>query len=407
MSPVKPLLAALSVTTLLAGCGGETVRSDREASPASTAPAAPQEQGSRTPRLALSYDGGVLVLDATKLEQVADIPVDGFLRLNSAHDGRHVLVSQADGFTVLDMGSWTEPHEDHRHYYTAAPQLTDIRFGGEKPGHVVAHDGLLTFFSDGSGQVDVVDPRDLSTGAVQRRVNTTAHHGVAVARADGTLVVSVGDDESRSGIEILDDGGNPVAASDRCPGLHGEAAAADGALTFGCENGILIVRGNNIEKVASPDPYGRIGNQAGSQESPVVLGDYKIDPNAELERPERFTLTDTVTGEISIVPIDSTYSFRSLGRGPAGEAVLLGADGALHIFDPATGAETARYPAIDAWTEPEDWQAPMPTLHILGSTAYVSSPADRRLLAVDLADGTVTAQTTLDRETIELTGVTG
>ncbi|MCV7194586.1 zinc metallochaperone AztD [Mycolicibacterium brumae] len=407
MVPVKPLLAALSVTALLAGCGGESTRTEQETTAASATPAAPQEQGSRTPRLALSYDGGVLVLDAKKLEQVADIPVDGYLRLNSAQDGRHVLVSQSDGFTVLDMGTWAEAHGDHRHYYTAEPQLTDIRFGGEKPGHVVAHDGLLTFFSDGTGQVDVVDPRDLSTGAVQRRVNTTAHHGVAVARADGTVVVSVGDDESRSGVEILDNAGNAVASNDQCPGLHGEAAAADGVLTFGCENGILIVRGNNIEKVASPDPYGRIGNQAGSDESPVVLGDYKVDPDAELERPERFTLTDTATGEISIVPIHSTYSFRSLGRGPAGEAVLLGADGALHVFDPATGAETAHYPVIEAWTEPEDWQDPMPTLHILGSTAYISSPAERRLLAVDLANGAVTAETTLDKETSELTGVTG
>ena len=31
------------------------------------------------------------------------------------------------------------------------------------------------------------------------------------------------------------------------------------------------------EKVASPDPYGRIGNQAGDETSPIVFGDYKTD----------------------------------------------------------------------------------------------------------------------------------
>ena len=405
----KQALAALSVSMLAAGCGGEQNSDTAEATTTTTTAAAPTERASASPRVALSYDGGVVVLDARTLEQVADIPIDGFVRLNSAANGRHVLVSQSGGFAVLDAGTWTDAHGDHGHHYTAAPQLTDIRLGGAEPGHVVAHDGMLTLFSDGTGAVDVVDPDALLDGDVEVRSATVGkpHHGIAVARADGSVVVSVGDEESRSGVVILDAQGTRVAGNDQCPGVHGEAAAADGALTFGCEDGLLIVRGNDIRKVASPDPYGRIGNQSGSDESSVVLGDYKTDPDAENERPRRFTLTDTATGTITVVPIDVSYSFRSLDRGPRGEAVILGTDGALHVFDPVTTKRLARFDAIAAWSEPAEWQSPMPNLHVQDGVAYVSDPAAQRLVAVNLTDGSMSAQTQLGRPTIELTGVRG
>ncbi len=405
----KYVLAALSVSMLAAGCSGGRSADSASSTATTSTTAAPTERASASPRLVLSYDGGVVVLDARSLEEVADIPVDGFVRLNSAENGRHVLVSQSGGFAVLDAGTWTDAHGDHGHYYTAEPRLTDIRFGGAEPGHVVPHDGMLTLFSDGTGAVDVVDPDALLDGDVEVRSATVRepHHGVAVARGDGSVVVSVGDEENRSGIAILDDTGTQIAENDQCPGVHGEAAATDGALTFGCEDGLLIVRGNDIEKVASPDPYGRIGNQSGSNESAVVLGDYKTDPNAEIERPRRFTLTDTATGRITVVPIDASYSFRSLDRGPRGEAVILGTDGALHVFDPVTTQPLARFDAIAPWSEPAEWQSPMPNLHVQEGIAYVSDPVARRLVAVNLADGSTVAHTSLSRPTIELTGVLG
>ncbi|KWX63225.1 zinc metallochaperone AztD [Mycobacterium sp. NAZ190054] len=403
------LLAVLSVALVGAGCAAPEGAPPAGPTANPSVPPAPTEQGSATPRLALSYDGGLLVLDAATLNQVADIPRDGFVRLNAAGNGRHVLVSEGGGFTVLDMGTWTDAHGDHGHHYTTEPVLTDVRFGGDEPGHVVAHDELLTLFSDGTGAVDVVDPHALLDGDGDARtvVTTTPHHGVAVAREDGTVVLSVGDDERRTGLAILDAAGREIASNDQCPGLHGEAAAADGILTFGCEDGLLIVRGNDIRKIASPDPYGRIGNQAGSTSSTVVLGDYKTEPDADIERPQRFTLTDTATGALRVVPLETSYSFRSLDRGAAGEAVILGTDGALHVFDPVSAQRTGRFPAIEEWTEPDRWQSPMPNLHVQDNVAYVSDPQLRRLVAVDLANGAVVAETTLPHQTIELTGVEG
>jgi hypothetical protein len=402
-------MAALSLSMLAAGCGATTTPAAPQEVVTETTVSKPTERASTTPRLALSYDGGILVLDATTLAQVADIPVDGFVRLNSAANGRHVLVSQSDGFVVLDMGTWTDRHGDHAHHFTSAPQLTDVRFGGAEPGHVIAHDDLLTLFSDGTGAVDVVDPDVLLDGepSVRSATVTEPHHGVAVARADGSVVVSVGNDETRSGIEILDASGRQVAANDQCPGLHGEATAADGVLTFGCQDGILVVCGNDIRKVASRHPYGRIGNQSGSAASPVVLGDYKTNEDAELERPRRFTLTDTATGTLTVVDFDASYSFRSLDRGPRGEAVVLGTDGALHVFDPVTARRVARIDAVGSWTEPDEWQSPMPNLHVQDGIAYVSDPGAQRLVAVRLDDGSKVADTVLEHPTIELTGVGG
>lgn len=403
-NPTKIIALASVASFALAACG-----TDSSSGGASSAAPVATEQESATPRLALSYDGGVLILDANSLDQVADIPVEGFTRLNSAGNGRNVFVSTSDGFQVLDMGTWTESHGDHGHSYTATPVMTDMRFGGTKPGHVVPHDGRITLFSDGTGEVDIVDPDALAEGRAESTSHTVPepHHGVAVARADDTLVVSVGNEDERSGIAILDGDRREIARNDQCPGIHGESGAADGVLTFGCEDGILIVRGNEIQKVQSPDGYGRIGNQAGDESSPISFGDYKKEQDAELERPQQFSLTDTRNGTIRIVPISTSYSFRSLERGPNGEAVLLGTDGAIHVFDVHTGAEIRSVPAIGAWTEPDEWQSPMPNMVVQNGVAYVSDPSAKTITAFDLADGKRKDQAQLPQTTIELTGVTG
>ncbi len=400
----KLLILSTAAAFGLAGCSSA---SDDAAAPA--ADSAPVEQSSPQPRLVLTHDGGLTVLRATDLSEVAEFGYDGFIRANPAGDGRHAFVSTSAGFELLDVGTWREPHDGHAHYYTAAPARTDIGYPGAKPGHVVPHDGATTLFSDGTGTVRILDTAKIgSPEALTREFTVPAHHGVAVTREDGTVVVSEPVGEKAGALRILDARGAEVASNDDCPGLHGEAAAADGVLTFGCTDGALLVRGDEIVKVSAADAYARLGNQAGSEHSPIVLTDYKTDKEADVERPTKFALLDTAgTGAIRIVDIDYSYSYRSLGRGPAGEAVLLGTDGAVHVIDQTTGAEKGRYPAIDAWVEPDEWQAPSPDLFVLGSTAYVTDPVKRKILAVSLHDGRILAEHSLAHPTVELTGVTG
>jgi hypothetical protein len=379
-----------------------------------------KESQAPVPRLILTHGAGITVLDAKTLRTVEDVPLEGFNRLSPAGDGRHVLVSTGDSFRVFDAGVWTEAHGDHGHSYVAAPRLMDRAFSATKAGHVVNHAGKTVLFNDGSGKVEVFDPAALTdalrTGLPATRTYTTAeaHHGVAVQLEDGKLLVTLGNEEGRNGLALLSapgsDGGegrSELLRNEDCPGVHGEAVASSETVVVGCEDGMLVYRDGAFTKVASPDTYGRMGNQAGSPDSPVVLGDYKVDKDAELERPTRISLVNTDAGTLQLVDLGTSYSFRSLGRGPAGEALVLGTDGALHVIDPTTGEVTAAISVVGAWTEPDAWQDPRPALFVQGSTAYVTEPATSAIHAVDLSTGKVVKSAVLERAANELTGVTG
>ncbi|WP_420176819.1 zinc metallochaperone AztD [Luteococcus sp. OSA5] len=366
------------------------------------------EAAGPTPRLAFTYDGGVQVIDAKKGEKVAAFPLDGFTRLNQAGDGRRLLVTEGQGFRVLDMGAWTRPHGDHTHSNKTEPLLTDITFDGKEPGHAVTHGGRTALFYDGEGRIEWYDPTTLSDEKphTHQVKLPQAHHGVAVFREDDSLIHTIGDEKSRNGLAIQDKEGKTIAQNTDCPGVHGEAAVKD-AITVGCEDGLLIAKGNTITKVKSPDAYGRIGNQFGSPSSTVVLGDYKVDKDAELERPTRVTLTDTATGKLQLVDVKASYSFRSLGRGAKGEALVLGTDGTLRVIDPTSAKITAEIPVTKAWTEPVVWQEPRPTLFVQGEQVWVSEPAAKKLHSVDLASKKVDRSITVDQTPNELNGIAG
>lgn len=423
-TPRLPGVAGLAFAALLlAGCGGPEpapgagAAAGAGATPAAegAAPAASEVQAP-SPRLVMTHSDGIMVLDAKTLELVGEAGLAGFNRLSRAGDGRHVLVSTGSSFRVFDAGAWTERHGDHGHSYAARPSLTDLGFEANKSGHVVSHAGRTALFSDGSGQVEIFDPSRLAaeTGRLPETETYTApaaHHGVGVPLEDGKLLVSLGNEEGRTGIAVLDagtaQGRMELMRNEDCPGVHGEAVAGGKAVVVGCENGMLVYRGGQIAKVSSPDAYGRMGNQAGSPESPVILGDYKVDRGAVLERPTRVSLVNTDTGGVRLVELGTSYSFRSLGRGPAGEALVLGTDGALRVIDPLTGAITASIPVVEPWEESETWQDPRPALFIQGSTAYATDPATSKIHAVSLGSGTVLQSAALPHVPNELTGVDG
>lgn len=405
-------LAALSTLT---ACGTATTpaSSPTESTPAQGTSPTPSprrtvEAAGPTPRLAITHDGGVQVIDADTGKKVGSFPLQGFTRLNQAGDGRRLLVTEGDSFRMLDLGAWSKAHGDHSHSHRTDPLLTDITFEGKHPGHAVPHGGRTALFYDGEGRIESFDSGMLSQDkpTTQNLTLPKPHHGVAVFREDDSLVHTVGDEKTRTGIAIRAKDGRTLASTDQCPGVHGEAAVK-GALSVGCEDGLLIVKGNTITKVKSPDAYGRIGNQAGSEKSTVVLGDYKVDKDAELERPTRITLTDTATGTLRIVDVKASYSFRSLGRGPAGEALVLGTDGKLRVIDPDTAKITAEIPVVATWSEPMEWQDPRPTLFVQGDQVWVSEPATKKLHLVSLDDKKVERSITLDQVPNEVNGVLG
>ncbi|WP_282688607.1 MULTISPECIES: zinc metallochaperone AztD [unclassified Streptomyces] len=339
-----------------------------------------------------SYDGGLYVLDGETLKLAKTIELPGFNRVNPAGDKEHVVVSTDSGFRVFDA---------------TRQEFTDAEFKGAKPGHVVRHGGKTVLFTDGTGEVNVFDPADLSDGKKpDGRTYTSAkpHHGVAIELAGGELVTTLGTEEKRTGALVLDKDDKEIARSEDCPGVHGEAAAQGEVVGFGCEDGVLLYKDGKFTKVDAPGDYARTGNQAGSDVSPILLGDYKTDPDAELERPTRISLIDTRTAKMKLVDLGTSYSFRSLARGPHGEALVLGTNGILHVIDPETGKVEKKIEAVGDWTEPLDWQQPRPTLFVRDHTAYVSDPGKRQLHSIDLESGEKQASVTLPKGTNELSG---
>lgn len=349
------------------------------------------------PRVAVAYEGGVLVLGGEGYETLGAFDSEDFIRLNAAGDGRHVMVTTSKGFQLLDVQE---------------PELTDLVVPAAAAGHVVSHGGRTVLYDDATSDTTIFDSAELAkTGDALPKAEVvpgvTAHHGVSVELDDGTLLTTVGDESGRTGIRVLDADRNEVASNDECPGVHGEGTAKDEVVVFGCENGALVVKGGEITKLTSPDEYGRMGNAYVSESSPLVVMDYKDDPDAEGYLLRHIALVDTAAGTLEKValPEGVEYTYRGVGRGPDGEAVLIGTDGNLHIIDPATGEVTASLPVVDPWDGPAEWQDPHPSVKVAGSLAYVTDPADSELLVIDLESDEIVHTVALDHVPNEIAAV--
>ncbi|WP_250901175.1 hypothetical protein [Curtobacterium aurantiacum] len=340
--------------------------------------ATPKADGTR---ITLTYDGGLLVLDQD-LQVVTDDAIDGFTRVNPAGDGRHVLVTVPEGFRVLDT--------------QAEPALSDAVFPADTGGHAVVHGDRTALFADGTGDVTTFDHSELD-GADLPEVETTkseaAHHGVAIELEDGTLLTTIGTEESRTGVRALDADGEEIARSEDCPDVHGEGAVKGEVAVFGCTDGALVYDDGAFEKIDAPTEYGRTGNLFTTEDSSVAVGDYNDDPDSEGYLLDQIALIDAVSGKYTVadMPEDVGFTFRDLGRGPGDEAVVLGSDGALHTFDTTTGEQLESYPVIDPWEGPAEWQDAHPALKVDGDVAYVTDTAEQKIHAVDLTTGKVVA----------------
>lgn len=373
-----------------------------------------EEANARSQRVVIAYDGGIRTLDASTGNTLATTERAGFMRLNNAGNGRHVWVSAGDQFLLYDAATESRRHEDHYHYYSGTPQLTDVSVEAPHAGHVVVHNGKTVLFSDGDGGIQIMDSarigkRDLT---VERSTTASPHHGVAVVLKDGGVFQTDGTSEERHTVQVVREG-KTIAKTDDCPGAHGEAAAQPTAtgdvVVMGCTNGPVVYRDGEFHKVPVSDTYARSGNLAGSDDSPIVLGDYKVnpDPGESPERPTRVALINTLTDSMQLVDLPSSYWFRSLGRGPSGEALVLTYDGNLVVIDQNTGAITRSIPVITPWTEKDDWQQPGPILKVDGRSAFITDAATRELVRVDLSTGEVTNRYTLDITPVEMVVTSG
>lgn len=413
---------ALATTLLisLTACSSQTTTpstsSESTAAQTSTSAAAPVEVTSLTPRVHLTFDGGIMTVNAETGEVIAETERDGFLRLNHAGDGRHLMVSAGNEFLVFDSGLREQPHGDHSHYYEQDPVLTEVTFPAEMAGHVVVHNDTTALFADGTGEITLFDPAQPALDWVASATTTSTedpHHGVAVPLLGHQLLLTQGTTDERHTVQVQDAQGSVIAETTDCPGVHGEATAlpTDGGdvVTLGCTNGPVVFRDGAFHKVAAETEYERTGNQHGHAESPIVLTDFKTEkePEGGTERTTRIGLLNTRTDSLDVVDLGSSYWFRSLARGPQGEALILTYDGNLTVVDEETGEITHRLPVIEEWQEKSSWQEPGPAIRVAEDKAYITDAATDRLHIVDLTSMEVISSIDLPHTPNEIAVTTG
>lgn len=378
--------------------GGASDGGGEEAGAAESPSSVRTEVGALSPRIVLAHEGGVVTLDSADGSVLNETPVEGYVRLNPAGDGRHVAVSASDAVTMYDTGLLAQGHGDHFDYYVQDPALTDLSLEAPMPGHVIPHGDRTAIFADGTGDITLIDPTALGEGqldVLEETATEDPHHGVAVPLSDGGLLTTQGTEDARSTVQVLDADGKVVAETDDCPGVHGEAAAqpteSGDVISLGCENGSVIYRDGEFHKVAIDGDYQRSGNQKGHEESPIVLADHKVEaePAGGIERPTEIALIDTRDATQQLVDLGSPYWFRSLDRGPDGEALVLTYDGELNILDPESGEILHEVPVTGEWEEGENWQEAGPMLSVADGTAFVVDPEAKKLSMVDVASGEV------------------
>lgn len=399
------LLALASTGALaLSACGSGAEQAQAPEAPSQAAASATASQGTHdhdhdhdhdaahgSDRFVFAYDGGVKVLEASSLEEVADFPMAGFLRLNAFGDNEHVLVTTESGFQVLSTGAGG-----------GEPALTDLVFPATKAGHVTPHGDWTLLFDDGTGDITVVETDALGHSAAETASSLPSsqtissdqpHHGVAVKLSDGTVLRTLGDSENRVGALAQDASGTETARSQDCPGVHGEGVAKGEAVVLGCQDGVLLYKGGAFSKITSPDAdFGRVGSAYVTETSPIAVTDYKDDPDAEGVALHRLGLVDTQAESLEVIdlPEGVEYTWRGVRRDEQDNAWVLGTDGALHKVDVAGKAVTDSIPVIGAWTAPTQWQDAHPALVIEGGTAWVTEPASMSVHKVDLISGDVT-----------------
>lgn len=378
--------------------GGASDGGGEEAGAAESPSSDRTEVGALSPRIVLAHEGGVVTLDSADGAVLDETDLEGYVRLNPAGDGRHVAVSASDAVTMYDTGLLAQGHGDHFHYYVQDPALTDLSLEAPMPGHVVPHGDRTAIFADGTGDITLIDPTALGEGqldVLEETATEDPHHGVAVPLSDGGLLTTQGTEDARSTVQVLDADGKVVAETDDCPGVHGEAAAqpteSGDVISLGCENGSVIYRDGEFHKVAIDGDYQRSGNQKGHEDSPIVLADHKVEaePAGGIERPTEIALIDTRDATQQLVDLGSPYWFRSLDRGPDGEALVLTYDGELNILDPDSGENLHEVPVTGEWEEGENWQEAGPMLSVADGTAFVVDPEAKKLSMVDVASGEV------------------
>lgn len=367
-----------------------------------------------TPRLARlavadGAAGKVTFLDLRDGSLVSEVALTGASSIYAGPGRRFVFaVNRAAGLVELvDSGIAYVDHGDHGHTTFFEPTKLAFSLTGTAPAHFTFRDGVATLFFDGSvatassaevpARVVTVTEASLWRGTpeVVDVELEAAHHGVAVAFADGIFTsADVPVDPAATsnplpeGVAFVDEAGVPLASFDGvCPGLHGKADLGDDRIAFACATHVVVVERSagspwTSRTLAYPDDR-RSGTLVGDEESQAIFAGYANTSQASILR------YDAISGERLEQSLPAGIGSFDLVHGHEGEVlVVLTIDGVLRTFDPQTLAPLEEVSVVPAFTASHS--APGPRIATTEETVYVSSPTEARVLEVDVEHARIT-----------------
>ncbi|MFI8207330.1 hypothetical protein [Streptomyces sp. NPDC085937] len=379
--------ATLVLTALLTtSCGGA---GSNTATPGAGSPAAAphgyvegaREAAEQQSRLILNDPGtgNTRILDLITGQVHTTAQVKDAVRLET--DGRFGYLHTPGGIHVLDSGVWMVDHGDHVHYYsTATRDVGELPAGGRAQ---VRSDAAVTAVTDEDGLTLLYDRGKLEKGEIASpRTLPGTHTGAVVPYEEHLLAFT--NEGGATGLVILDREGRRVASPDvTCEEPRGDAVTRRGVI-IGCADGALLVRARNGVFTAEEIPYGE--TDVPTEERATAFR----------RRPGSDTLT-AAAGDEAVWVLDVTE--RTWTRVNTGQAVavntagegspllVLETDGALHVYDSATGEQTAQTKPLLAdgrWAGPD---GSAPVIEVDRSRAYVNDPEGKKVFEIDYNDG--------------------
>ncbi|MEJ1155220.1 hypothetical protein [Microbacterium marmarense] len=362
------------------------------------------EQDQLQTRIAVTTATGVEVFafDDDELTLLSTFDVAEGSRAESGAGSRYVYLVDYEGgqTTLLDTGTYAEPHGDHDHYYTVEPTLVEQTIDGTSPVHVVGNDdGLVAIFDDGEGSITTLSEATISEGGFETNLFETnaPHHGVAVPLEDQLLITETPDGGlPDTVVQVAIDGSEVARYDEVCPGLHGEATT-DGVALFGCTDFVAVIDTDEhtTSTVAYPDGAG--DNRVGSfYAGEPMIGNWGTDQLLALNLESGTTSTISVGADIGAVA--------RLGS----DVAVLTTDGVLSMLT-ADGEVISSTEVIDPFALPEGHAMELPTIAVAGDNVIIADFHGEHLVIFDAHDSSVLATQALDQAPtgVVVTGAAG
>ncbi|WP_394183274.1 hypothetical protein [Marinomonas posidonica] len=307
----------------------------------------------------------------------------GQVKLYPVAKGSAIAAIQSDDNQVnfIRSGISFHDHGEHSDIEITAPEAVSLSLKGERPFHLIEHDGSISINMNKGSYATIVDSHELSEGNVEYRIimQNKAHHGVVVPWAKGWItsvagdVVEEGKAPPRIGVQSLSKEGNPTSKLTQCTNLHGEAFSGK-YLAFGCKSGVLVAKKSkgattNYRMLTYPDnfPEGEMtGHLLGVKSYQAFLGSYGknavvvIDPTAT----PAFSLIELPFRRVDFIldPVRIQYGY------------VMTEDGRINQVNLINAEIEKSFQVTEPYSMDGHWNNPRPRLAVAGNELLVTDP---------------------------------